>query len=305
MADAKIPYQDPTTDSRDLASQTIPRAGAVGGVAHREEVVIGNTTDNAALAAVMNSTPAGTEYGLVTRPIISGVQSMSGNVAITGNVTVVQSTGTNLHTVVDSGNITADTELPPAGTLSDGMGTQVVPGIAAYNMFFDGSGYDRVSLSRPFPTQEQPVATYITSFSSVAGGAGNCVEIIGSATKTVKVWEVFIEKPTVAATFTLRKQSSASTGGASANQTITPCEDLDGAATAVVKAFTAAPTAGTLVGNIWNTIVATTDREDILFGGGRTKPVTLRGTTQTLAINTTIAGTNNFTIVHTEENPAV
>lgn len=291
MADSTIPYDDPAAPDRSLASQQVPRAGGIGGNVEREEVVIGNPSANAALAEVLNAAPT-TEYGLVVRNIPSG------------NQTVIQGTGTNLHVVVDSGTITADTELPAATSLSDGMGSQTVPGVAAYNMFFNGSSYDRASLSRPFPTQEVPLATYITSFSAVAA-IGTAVEVIGSATKTVKVWEIFVEKPSVAATFLVRKHSSASTGGSSTNQTIVPCEDLDAAATAVVKAFTAAPTAGTLLGNVWTTQMATTEREDILYGGGRTKPITLRGTSQTLTVNTNVAGANTFTIVMTEETPAV
>jgi hypothetical protein len=46
--------------------------------------------------------------------------------AVTGNVTVVQPTGTNLHTVVDSGTITLSGTSPVSGTVTANQGTPAV-----------------------------------------------------------------------------------------------------------------------------------------------------------------------------------
>lgn len=85
----------------------------------RERVNISDPTDAAGLAKVISSAPAGTEYAVVTRPILAAlpagtnvighvIADSGSTTAVTGNVTVVQGTGTNLHTVVDSGTVTAN-----------------------------------------------------------------------------------------------------------------------------------------------------------------------------------------------------
>jgi hypothetical protein len=60
-------------------------------------------TDATNTASLLNTTPAGTEYGLVVRNIPSGTQTISGTVtanAGTGNFTVVQNTAANLNAAV-------------------------------------------------------------------------------------------------------------------------------------------------------------------------------------------------------------
>lgn len=66
-----------------------------------------------AVTAITNALPAGTN---VIGHVIADTGSTT---AVTGNVTVVQGTGTNLHTVIDSGTLTAVTAITnalPAGT---------------------------------------------------------------------------------------------------------------------------------------------------------------------------------------------
>lgn len=146
------------------------------------------------------------------------------------------------------------------------------------------------------------VETYMSAFTVVAGGAGHCVEIIGSGSQTVRVLEIYTEKPSVAATFTFLKQSAVDTGGTSAAQTLVPMSSANSAATATVKAYTAVPTPGTSIGNVFITALATTDGRDIQFEQVAGQPVTLIGTSQSLAINTSIAGTNLFVIWFTESD---
>ena len=264
MSNAYLPYQNPAIVDEKLDTEQL----VVGlNTVDRERVQVTGAAA-AEIARVQNSAIAGTEYGLVTRPIFS-LSYNDDSVLCYGNITALEQT-----------SLTDSTPLLVA--------------------VVDGAG-DQFTTANPFPVTDSPLSTYMTSFSSVAAGQGHCVEVIGSASKTVKVWEVFIEKPTAEATFTLCKQSTADSGGSSSTPTIVPADSTNAAATAVVKAYTVAPTAGSLVGCVWNTVMATTEREDILFGGASTQPVTLRGVAQTLTINTTVAGTNNFTIVHTEE----
>jgi hypothetical protein len=96
-------------------------------------------------ASIINTAVAGTEYGLVVRVIPSGTQAISGSVSVSGTVTVAQATGTNLHTVVDSGTITAN-----LGTIA-GVATETtlsalntkVPAnltVTATRLLVDGSG---------------------------------------------------------------------------------------------------------------------------------------------------------------------
>lgn len=67
-----------------------------------------------AVTAITNALPAGTN---VIGHVIADTGSTT---AVTGNVTVVQATGTNLHAVVDSGTITAVTALTnPVSTKTD------------------------------------------------------------------------------------------------------------------------------------------------------------------------------------------
>lgn len=96
---------------------TQPISGTVAGT--------GNfTVVNGGTFAVQNTaaTPAGTN---VIGHVITDTGSTT---AVTGNVTATQATGTNLHTVIDSGTITAT---PPALPAAPKFGQQAVTGTVA------------------------------------------------------------------------------------------------------------------------------------------------------------------------------
>jgi hypothetical protein len=78
----------------------------------RERQNIADPSNAAGLAGVVNSAPSGSTYGLVTWNQPSGTQSIS------GTVTATQSTGSNLHVVVDTAPSTAVT-----GTVTANQGT--------------------------------------------------------------------------------------------------------------------------------------------------------------------------------------
>ncbi len=130
------------------------------------------------------------------------------------------------------------------------------------------------------------------------------VTIFGSASKTVRVHSFKIGTQNTAAgsqKFVLSKRSAVTTGGTPVAATAVPLDSGDAAATATVNHYTAAPTAGTALGNINTRTVAspaalpatwaginTTDNEVEMLpvvGVDQVKPVTLRGVAEGLAIN--------------------
>ena len=133
--------------------------------------------------------------------------------------------------------------------------------------------------------------TYRADFSGVVGaGSGNLVEIAW-VSGTVKILAIHFAKPSATSTLVIRKQSAASTGGTSANTTIVPLDSGFSAATATVKQFTAVPTAGTLVGNVYKNTIATTDTLLEEFGPRSGAPIVLRSAGQSVAINVDVACT--------------
>lgn len=122
--------------------------------------------------------------------------------------------------------------------------------------------------------------------------------IYGSATKTITVLRIRISGVSTAASnadLILLRRSTAATGGTSTAPTIVLMDTTNNAATAVVRAYTAVGTEGTLVGQIWTgrfltAIAAATATsippDDVVIDftqPGRQPPV-LRGTAQGLAI---------------------
>ena len=146
--------------------------------------------------------------------------------------------------------------------------------------------------------QRQHRRTYNAAFSVVAASsATDIVEIIGSSSKTV-----LIHKITISGSQTtggqvpvyIIKRSTAASGGTSTNPTLVPRSTIfaEGtAATAAIKVYTANPTTGTAVGNIWvggigipAATASDTPIKDIDFNLTGA-PVLLSGTSQTLCIN--------------------
>lgn len=144
--------------------------------------------------------------------------------------------------------------------------------------------------------------------------------IIGSASKTVKIRRIRVSGMTQTAVgyfaINVEKLSTASTGGTSTTLFATPLDSADAAATAVVKAYTAAPTKGTLVGTLaswralWQATVAVaaglTDWHAFSFGDiPETRSIVLRGVAQEVALTFPVvlasAGTLACDIEWTEE----
>lgn len=182
----------------------------------------------------------------------------------------------------------------------------------------------RVTLYNPDGTANAEKQTYRAStiIPLVAAVTVNVpiFNIVGSATKTITVKRITVSGMTLTAvgyfTIDVEKLSTASTGGTSTTLPAVSLDSTNAAATAVVKAYTAAPTKGTLVGVIaswralWQATVAAAagvvDYFTFNFGDMReTKGVILRGTSQELALTFPVvlasAGTLAIDIEWTEE----
>jgi len=138
-------------------------------------------------------------------------------------------------------------------------------------------------------------ATYRAAFDFGAPAAGIALEITGSATKTVEVIGLFINRAGGATSqFTITKRSAASTGGTSTTPTGVPMDSRNAAATAVVKAFTVAPTPGASVGDIFTAQLIANESFSDVFALTVDQPVVLRGVAETLSVqsstNATVRG---------------
>lgn len=141
-------------------------------------------------------------------------------------------------------------------------------------------------------------ATYSAGFAALAPAitATDILEIIGSATKTVRILRIQISGVATAAgayNVQLIKRSTAATGGTSTSATIVPHDSANAAGTAVVKGYTANPTVGIIVG------IARSQRVTVSTGAGAIpivpvvfdfttrngQGIVLRGIAQTLCLN--------------------
>lgn len=144
--------------------------------------------------------------------------------------------------------------------------------------------------------------------------------ILGSATKTITVKRITVSGMTLTAvgyfTINVEKLSTASSGGTSTTPVTVSLDSTNAAATAVVRAYTAAPTKGVLVGIIasWRALwqattpaaAGVTDYFTFNFGDMReTKGVILRGVAQEIALTFPVVlasvGTLAIDIEWTEE----
>ncbi len=135
-----------------------------------------------------------------------------------------------------------------------------------------------------------PPHAYRVGFQVVCAGAGDCVTI-GYASKTLRVREVWVAKPSNAITVSLNLHSAADSGGTSTTPAGVPLNSNDLAATGVVTAYTAAPTAGTSVGTIAMLPMATTDTWVQDFGTLNDEVLALQSTGQALAVYVSGAAT--------------
>ena len=146
---------------------------------------------------------------------------------------------------------------------------------------------------------------------ALAATATDIFTLTGSATKTIRITKVSfnaIETTAAQIAVVLLRRSTANTLGTSTAQTATSYDSTNAAATATVLAYTANPTTGTLVGNLFTQRVfvpgaaTASDAQglQLSFGDFGQQGVVLRGITQVFAINlvgvTVVGGSANATI---------
>lgn len=165
-------------------------------------------------------------------------------------------------------------------------------------------------------------STFMASFTVTPGAltTSDIACIVGSSSRLVKVKSVSvngIDATAQTSLFSLIKRSAASTGGTATQPTIVPVDSGQTITTptAVVNAYTAAPTPGTAVGTVFNhylgmaaaTVGAITDEYEWYFHPQDLySEIRLRGTAQQLCLNnpasyTGAAPTLAVTVLWTEQ----
>lgn len=132
-----------------------------------------------------------------------------------------------------------------------------------------------------------------------AASATDICAITGSATKTIRLWRVYVSGTQTTSSevnLFLVRRSTANTGGTSTSLVATTNDTNNAAATATAVQYTANPTAGTLVGTILAAkilvpVVAVGGNavqgpfQEIPFGDRGVQTEVLRGTSQVIAVN--------------------
>jgi hypothetical protein len=145
--------------------------------------------------------------------------------------------------------------------------------------------------------QNAQPATYSSSITALvlAANPTDAFTITGSGTKSVRIKRIIVTVTTssgsaVRTSIQLLKRSTANTGGTSTIRTAVPHLTANAAATAEVRAYTANPTLGTLVGTIRSAAVGVQQTGtffllDFDFNDGAYQPFILTGTSEVLAVN--------------------
>ncbi len=167
-----------------------------------------------------------------------------------------------------------------------------------------------------------PKKTYRCAGNLVAAaGTFPFLTIAGAAGRVVRISRIKIHGPTLTTAayqrIALQKLSAAPTGGTSTTPTKVPLDSASPASLATIRAYTAAPTAGTVIGQISERTVlaqATTPAANTVLDEGdfdftpaedKTEFPTLRGTAEVIAVvfpaAPTTAVTLSYTIEYTED----
>jgi len=154
------------------------------------------------------------------------------------------------------------------------------------------------------PTSSSSVPnTYLVAFAITTAASGVFLEFYGSASRTVKIIEIYVFKPSSSTTIAFQKRSTASTGGTSTTITPMPLNASNAAATAAVKEYSSAvPTPGTLVNTIFTGTVTPGDILGFTFGDIGDQPITLNSATQGVTLTASAGSiTVNGYVKFTEE----
>lgn len=177
----------------------------------------------------------------------------------------------------------------------------------------------RVSIYASDGTYVGQKATYRASTIgtiTVVSGTAPFFTIYGSATKTIRIRRIWYSATIATAAanviILVSKRSSTPTGGTSTALTMTNVDSNDAAATATnVQVYTAAPTAGTLVGTLETRranllVTGAVATPDLIFdftagGNDNIKAAVLRGTAQGIDLSYQTAPGNTTAVTITVE----
>lgn len=133
------------------------------------------------------------------------------------------------------------------------------------------------------------------NFNPASLGTTDVFTLTGSATKTIKIRQISIQGTNTGNTnalVTVIKRSTANSGGTSTSPSVVPHDSASAAGTGVARAYTANPTLGTLVGAITARVcffpaLASSNPEsgELVEFSGLAEPITLRGTSEVVAVN--------------------
>jgi hypothetical protein len=230
----KLPYAGSPTGQALFTNSYIGVGGTGGGAYNPLQV------DGFGSAAAFVASHASGLAADVTAP---GTAGTIGGLA-------VQGMGTNgaIASTIAANNVPAQVVLGAtlAGTTSSG-----------YGLFVQGSA-SGVPIPVTLGAGDSQEATYFASFTALAGVAGICIYLPGSATKIVRLRRVFIGGVATTAAFadmTLVKYSTAPTAGTTVVPTIGAMDSNNATGSAAPVGYSVAPTPGTAVGIILATKV--------------------------------------------------
>lgn len=183
MADQFIQVPPQSTGLKLDTSELTVGANTV----ERERINISDPTTDVGLARVENSTPGASDYGLVTRPILPALPAGSNVIGhviadsgsttvVTGNVTAVQATGTNLHVVVDTAPTTAVTNAG-LSNLDIALSTRTKPADQQHTIVDSGTLTAVTAITNALPAGTNVLGHVIADTGSTTAVTGNVTAV--------------------------------------------------------------------------------------------------------------------------------
>lgn len=323
---------DPRTRTWNLSSSDVPLVsqGTAAASSGGWPIKITDGTSTAAVKAA-STAPAAADPALVVVLSPNGAQATAanqttGNASLSSIDTKLTTTNTNTGNTatstasIDTKATTSNTNTGATATSTASIDTKLtttnsslstidggIPAALGQTTMAASMPVTLASNQTPIPTAPNEKSSYTAAFSGLvtAALATDIACIIGSATKTVRVLNVYTTGTTTAGSgntinLSIIKRSTASTGGTSSTLTIAPHDSNNAAATAVARTYTVNPTVlGTSVGSVCTerlqiaTVGQPSTDSDCLYADNTEQAVTLRGVAEQLCINfsgTTITG---------------
>jgi hypothetical protein len=277
-------------------------AGAVETVTNQQSASVILTSDqNGTLTTIEYIDAGGTRISRQASFAITAGVPFSRSFVLNGNYYKNTFTNTGASTTTTLNLNTAYGTIPSATALGNGqVSIDEVNGTAI------SLGAKTTALS--FPVVQAADQTYAAASApfAVAATPTDIFTITGSATKTIQVTKLALNCTQTTAgeiNVLVIKRSTANTAGTAVAATVVSVDSANAAGTATVNAYTANPTLGTTVGNIRArkmfvpgvASAAEIAKGELLDPPYNSQLLTLRGTTQVLAINlnsTTLTGGN-------------